>query len=211
MNQKNLIAIVVVAIIAFGAGFYASRASVPMKKIGDKPAANTFEAGWQAAKDRLKQTGMAPMMDESMQISSASGQVSAVNGDKISVKINPLEPLADPDLDERTIEINENTKIYQLSEKNQEQYRKETEEFEKKIREQIANNSKPGEMPTVAASPVMPPELFVKTEIKLSDIKIGSQINVVSAGQDIKNAKSFTASEITVQPQVQSAVPAVTE
>lgn len=206
MNQKIFIAMIAVAAIFFGLGFYFDRSPVLTQK-GD----NTFRAGWQAAKDRLKQTGFAPMMSENMEISSVNGEIKEVKNNQISVQINALEPLADPDLDNRIIEVNENTKIYQLSEKDQEQYRKEMLEFEKKIKEQMEKIVQPEEMPAVSANPITPPDMFVKKEIKSQDIKIGSQANITAVEKDIKNSKKFIAAEITIQPFAPILAPAANE
>lgn len=206
MNQKTFIAMIAVAAIFFGLGFYFDRAPVSMNK-GD----NTFRAGWQAAKDRLKQTGFAPMMSENTEISFVSGEIKEVKNNQISVQINALEPLADPELDNRIIEVNENTKIYQLSEKDQEQYKKEMLEFEQKMKEQMEKIVKPEEMPAVSANPITPPDMFVKKEIKSQDIKIGSQASISAVEKDVKNAKKFTAAEITIQPSAPMPAPVVNE
>ncbi|MFH1255015.1 MAG: hypothetical protein V1667_00880 [bacterium] len=203
MNQKTFFSMIAVAAIFFGLGFYFDRAPVAVKK-GD----NTFQAGWQAAKDRLKQSSFMPMMNENMEISSVSGEVKEVQDNQISIKINPLEPLADPELDNRIIELDNNTKIYQLSQKDQAQYQKESEDFEQKMKQQMEKMVKPEEMPAVSANPITPPDMFVKKEIKAQDIAIGSQANVIAVEKDIKNAKKFIAAEITIQPSAPMAMPA---
>ena len=161
--------------------------------------ANTFQAGWDAAKKRLSDSGFAAPM-ANFEINNVSGQVTAVKDNDITLKIRPLEPLADPSLDERIVKVDANTKIYTLEQKDQAQYQKEMEDFNKKMQEQLKNPLEPGQAPTSPASAIMPPEFFVKKEASISDIKVGATISVIAADQDIKNAKQFTAAEIIVQP-----------
>jgi len=85
----------------------------------------------------------------------------------------------------------DNTMIYQLEPKDSKTYQQEMAEFSKKMQERAA---KPG----VQAQPLTPPEYFIKKESKLTDIKTGQQITVTAA-QDIKDVKEFTAAEISVQ------------
>ncbi|MBU1255792.1 hypothetical protein KKH35_02890, partial [Patescibacteria group bacterium] len=117
--------------------------------------------------------------------------VQEVKDNKIYLKIQPLTPLDDPELDNRIIETDDNTKVYQLVEKDQTQYQKESNEFNQKMQEQMNN------LETIA-EPIMPPEPFIKQEINFNEIQVGQQITVI-AEQDIKEIKQFKAVEIIVQ------------
>jgi len=161
--------------------------------------ANTYQAGWDAAKKRLTDSGYLPIIDN-MEIKNISGQVTAVKGSTVALKIRPLEPLADPNLDERIINVDSNTKIYILEQKDQAQYQSEMAEFNKKMQEQLKNPLEPGQAPIPPVGDVGPPEFFVKKEASISDIKVGMNINVIAADKDIKNAKQFSAAEINLQP-----------
>ena len=182
---KQIFTIIIIAIIFFGLGFYLSSIYKPVA--GD----NTFEAGWEAAKQRLSETGFMSLI-EGMEIKSVDGEVKQIQDNKISLKIRPLEPLADPDLDNRIVEVDQNTKIYKLVEKDQAQYQKEMEEFNRRMEEQMKN-------PEAVTELVVPPEPYNKEEISLADIKVGQRI-AVSAQENIKDKKQFKAVEITVQP-----------
>ena len=154
-----------------------------------------YQAGWNTAEQRLIETGFAPIMGiEDMEIRTVNGTVQEINNDKITLKIYPLEPLADSSLDIRVIEV-ANAKIYKFIEKNQEQFQKEMEEFEIKMREQAENsNSEIIDM----SEPLMPPEMFIKQIANLNDIKVGQQLTV-DTDIDIREAKQFKASKITIQ------------
>lgn len=159
---------------------------------------DTFQAGWDAAKKRLAESGFMPIMSN-IEIKSISGEVKAVGDKTVTLKIRPLEPLADPNLDERIIEVDANTKIYVLAQKDQALYQKEMAEFNKKMQEQMKNMPKAGEALAVPATSIMPPEFFTKKQASISDIKVGTTVNVVATDKDIKNTKQFSAAEISLQ------------
>ena len=175
--------IIIIALISFGLGFIGN---IYYKSTTD----DTFQSGWEAAKQRLEEIGYFPMM-EGMEITSVNGRVEEVKDNKISLKISPLEPLADSDLDNRIVEVDENTKIYQLVGRDMAEYQKETEEFNQRMQEQMAN-------PETMADLGEYPEPYTKEEISLADIEIGQQITVRTE-EDIKDTKQFKAIEITVQ------------
>ena len=183
---KQTITTIIIALVFFGLGFYSGR----LYPIGLK-GENTFEAGWQAAQERLSETGFMPPMIEGAEITSVNGEVKEVKDNRISLKISPLEPLADPDLDNRIVEVDEKTKIYRLIEKDPAQYQAEMEEFERKMGEEMEN---PEEIP----EPVVFPEMYQQEEAVLTDIEAGQQISVRTEG-DVKEVKQFRAIEIIIQ------------
>ena len=98
---------------------------------------------------------------------------------KISLKINPLEPLADLELNNRIVEIDSNTKIILHESRNDEEFIKEADAFEKGLSE---NEPMP----------------FIEKKGSLSDIKVG-EITTVTAQENIKDKKQFKAVEIIIQ------------
>ncbi|MFH1583175.1 MAG: hypothetical protein ABIB72_02555 [Candidatus Falkowbacteria bacterium] len=195
--KQTIIISLVVALVFFTLGYLIGSAKIsPTGQLAI--GANTYQAGWEAAKKRLADSGFGlPMAD--FEINNVSGQVTAVKGDAITLKIMPLELLADPNLDERIIKVDANTKIYVLEQKDQAEYQKEMEDFDKKMQEQINNMPAPGEIPASPVDAITPPGFFVKKEISISGIKVGDNISVIAADNDIKNTKQFTAAEINLQ------------
>ena len=183
MNKQTTI--IIIALIFFILGFVGNNIYNKQVK-GD----DTFQAGWDAAKQRLAESGFMPAMGD-MEIVSVTGEVIEVQGSKISLKINPLEPLADPELDNRIVEIDENTKIYQLIQRDQAEYQKEMEEFDRIMMEQMEN-------PEAMAELGQYPEPYTKEEASLDDIQVGQLISV-EAQENIKDIKQFKAIEITVR------------
>lgn len=197
--KKTIIISLVVALVFFILGYLIGGINVSSTgKI--TVGANTYQAGWEAAKKRLAESSYASLLGAKLEMKTVFGQVTALEGNAITLKIRPLEPLADPSLDERIVKVDSNTKIYVLTQKDQAQYQKEMAEFSKKMQEQIKNPPKPGQAPAVSDGTVRPPEFFIKKEASLADIKIGATISVVAVDKDIKNTKQFTAAEISVQP-----------
>jgi len=182
MTKQTITTIIIIALVFFGIGFSFANYY--------KPSDNTFQAGWEAAKQRLTETGFAPTID-GIEIISVRGVIQEIGDNKIYLKIQPLSPLADSELDNRIIEIDENTKIYELIEKNTYQYQKEMDEFNQKMQEQMNN-------PETITELIMLPESFVKQEINFNEIQVDQQITVV-AQEDIKDIKQFKAIEIMIQ------------
>ena len=135
--SKTITTIIITALIFFGLGYLVASRIITTTTQTTGP--DTFQAGWQAAKQRLAESGFAPPMLEGMEITSVSGEFKQIKNKQISLNIHPLEPLADPELDNRVIEVDTNTKIYQPIEKDREQYQKEMEEFNRKMQEQMEN------------------------------------------------------------------------
>lgn len=187
LKTKQIVTISVTAIIFFVLGM----AIPPGNTVSNLTGGGSFQDGWKAAEQRLAETGFAPMMGtEGMGIKSVSGEIKEIGNSKITLKIQPLSPLADKELDTRIIEVAD-AKIYQLIERDQTQFQKEMEAFSKKAKAQIDN-------PEMMAEPIFPPEMFIKQEISLDDLQVGQQI-MVTAQEDIKEAKQFKATEITLQ------------
>ena len=131
---------------------------------------------------------------EEMEITSISGEVQQIQGNKISLKISPLEPLADPSLDYRVVEVDEDTEFYRLLEKNEEQYQKEIEEFDQRTEGEMIGPE--GEV--TEAAEIAPPDSYTQEEISLADIEVGQRINVRTE-ENIKEVKQFKAVSVTVQ------------
>ena len=185
--KKSTIISLLVALIFFSLGYLVGGVSISSSR-----SSNTYETGWAAAKKRLADTGFYPVMNN-FEVRSISGEVKKIASNSLTIKIRALEPLADANLDERTIVVGADTKIYQLEQKDQATYQKEIEEFNKKAQEQ-AKNAVPGQ----AGESITPPEFFAKKTVALTDIKAGQQLTAVAA-DDIKNTKEIKALEISLQ------------
>ena len=199
-TKQILLSILITAFIFGSLGFYLNQPTEKYKfsasnKLKNNQEINnnqkdTFQAGWDAAKKRLVETGFAPEINNEIEVKMVTGEIMGIKDNKINLKINPLTPLADADLDDRIVLINKNSLIYKLVEKNQQKQEEEMKEFEEKIMKN-KNLNQEFESP-------MPPEFFNKEKIKISDIEIGQRVSVM-AQKDIKEVKEFTAEEIIIQ------------
>lgn len=191
---------IVVAIVFMIIGFFAAMKTNIAKDIFgargiddiEKAKKESFQAGWEAAKKRLAETGfyVEPISAEGNEIKNIDGQITEIQDDKITFKIRLINPFDDPELDYRITKPDELTKFYQLMRKDQSQYEKEIIEYEKKMQEQAKDSA--------IIQPITPPEEFIRKEISLNDLKVGQQI-IASSQDSIRFAKEFTASEIIVQ------------
>lgn len=194
-KYKLIVIIVITALISFSLGLLTTSliASNQIKANQQK----FFQAGWQAAKERLNDSGYYPQVN--MEIKNLSGEIKSISDNKISLKIHPLEPLANPDLDNRLVVVDNNTKIYKLGAKSQVEYQKEVTEFNKQIQGINNNSTKPESL--------TPPQYFNKIPASSTELKVGQMITVL-ANQDIKNLKEFTAVEISLQSILMPTIPA---
>lgn len=196
---KNVIIFLIAAVVFFGLGFGASFFLVRMKCPGaittgasDEKVAreNTFAAGWEAAKERLVETGAVRMPDAGAEITAVNGTIEAISGNKVAVRIiKPLEPLADPELDTRDVVIGDDTEIFRSVKKDQERYKKERDEFygNEDVLEKINTPDFPA-----------PPDPCLAEKIGADELAAGQKALIEAAG-NIKNEKQFTATRIVVQ------------
>ncbi len=147
---------------------------------------NTYQAGFDAAKKLTLESPMGAMLHTPDDIRGISGTVAAISGNRITIRTQSVNPFEDPSLSERTVVVVNDTKIYKLSQKAPKVMQSEIEAFMKTMQT--------GKSGTVAT----PSEPFTRTKISVSDITVGDIVNV-TAIENIKTMKEFSASEIQVQ------------
>jgi hypothetical protein len=148
---------------------------------------DTFAAGWASAKQRLVSTGNFQGVGNDSEVKSISGAVKKVENNIITIKSVPLGPLSDPNLDERYIEVNKDTKITAFIKKSNEQIQREVIEQQKNGKEQQIHN---------ADNAVGVGEYYSETE-SVNQIATGNHV-IVYSDQGIGDKKEFIAKEITV-------------
>ena len=198
-TKQFIILAVVVALIFTSFGFWFRGIFIPNSKttrqsICDQQQRN-LEPGLKAAYQRLIQRGQALIavrgygFKESKNI---GGQIKKIEKNIIVLRVDPVNALADPQLDIRNILISKNTKIYKQVEKSSEEREKDIKIFDQKMKKFSADIQNKNIIPP------LPPNPFKKIEIKLSDLQVGDKI-IVNAYQDIHNQKEFCALEIVLQ------------
>lgn len=188
MSKKTqLIILIFIAVIFFTFGYVFSflRNNISVNNN------DTFKAGWEAAKNRLIEGGF--VRTNNLEVRQVFGEIKEINGDKITLNIRPVEPLADKSLDTRVIVIGQATKIYNLEMKDSKEYEAEVNAYNK-----ITPDKRPADIP----------DSFKKSEISLSDLKVGQMISA-QAGENIKEVKEFNVIEIDyTKPVVPFTAPA---
>lgn len=202
MQRRTILVMLTTLIIisSFSLGIFAGT------RIGQKAGLSnpndTYQAGWNAAKARLSQSPMGMAIPGDMEIKNVSGSIQEINGNKLVVKINPLELLADPALDIRTIVVDENTKINLAIQKDQVKFQKEMEVFQEKMAQAQVQATSTDPLvpadPMDMTNPILPPMPFESKSISSSELKAGQQISVIAI-ENIKDKKEFTASQIDAQ------------
>jgi len=182
MNKK--IVIVVFFIASFFAGFFWGKVVTESKR----DLNDTFDMGWDAAKKRLNETGFLQDIDRNIVAKAITGTITSVGQNKFTVKIAPLEPIADPDLDSRIVEIGNNTEIYKIVEKDRQKYRQEIEEFKKNNQELMIGSE----------FDILKPSMYTQKEATSKEL-MKNQIVIVRTSEDILNKKQFIAQEIIIK------------
>ena len=154
---------------------------------------NSFQSGWDAAKERLSQSHMGMVIPAGTEIKNISGTIQKIDGNKLTLKINPLEPLSDPNLDTRIITVDSSTKIILAVQRDQALFQKEMQDFQDKMKQPPVQTD-PSQLPTQ----ILSPKSYDNRDINLADLKENQQI-AVSANENIKDKQEFTAVQIDVQ------------
>ncbi len=201
MIKKTILFIFI--LIIFGIGVITGPA-LNFNKKSNNGTSNSFKAGWDAAMKRFKENGIGPMIDNEIEIKNLQGRIEEIKENKINLKLSYINPLSDPDLDVRIIEIDK-AKIYKMEQKDQETFQKEIDEFNKKIK--ITEKTSITSSPSIQElTPLLtPPNILVKKEISAADLRVGQQITVTSQN-NIKNSKNFSAEEIVIESIIEPGV-----
>ncbi|MCF7815522.1 MAG: hypothetical protein K9M10_02035 [Candidatus Pacebacteria bacterium] len=157
----------------------------PLQQEESRSPESYYQEGFDAAKKRVLDSNLGSVFITSDDIRSVSGNVTEIKENLISVRVNSLSPFEDPELNERIIVIGPNTKILALVQKSQEVMRAEMEAFA------VATSS------IGATSLPTPPTPFSLIPTEVSNIQVGNLITI-TAIENIKDIKEFTASEIQV-------------
>ncbi len=180
---------VAIFVIGFVIGTLASSLIINQNTPAGITGDNTYEDGWNAAKARLAASSQfGVMMSTQSEVMTLRGVVESVSGDKINIKINPLEPLASPTLDSRVVVVTSATKITRIVQPDQKTFQKEMEAFKKSMQTAPQKG-------TVIKPPEQQPH--TKQDAILVDIKVGDTI-IATAVENIKEIKEFTAIEIQI-------------
>lgn len=142
---------------------------------------NGFSAGMDNARAILAKSGIIPASPE--KITSISGTVKSVDGNKIVIAANPISanPLEDRGPAERTIIANDKTKISVMTPYTADEFSAAMQKFNEEAR---------------AGKPSVPPSPYKEISASIDDIKMTMTITVTS-DENIKTASQINASAIS--------------
>lgn len=149
----------------------------------------SYQAGFDAAKKIVAESQVGNMLRTPDDIRTISGTVTAINDSRITMHAQSTDPFEDVSLADRVVLVKDATKIVKISYKNVKVFQAEMDAFTKAV--QTAESK--GE--TFTASP---PEPFTRTSVDIASVAIGDTISV-TAEENVKTMKEFTASEIQIQ------------
>lgn len=207
MDKNNIgiifVIIIVIFAVAFGLGYSVGnngKAKTSMNN-ANKPYESmdtsklSFEDGWNAAKQKLEESGLFP--SDSENIKALSGQVTKTNGNRFEITstYEVRNPLADIAPEKRTITVGPSTEIILQLRKDAETLEKERQEFEEKLKELQ-------DLPPEERNPenFTPPERFIEQTGSADDIETGVNIIIQAIeGENIQYSESITPSKIIIQ------------
>ena len=176
-------AVIVGILVGAGASF------VYFKQAPVSDTNNSYQAGYDAAKKRVLDSSIGAMLHTPDDIRTLPGVVTAVSGNRITINTKPMNPFDDPALDERIVVVTTDTKIFKLSQKDPKVFQAEMDAFTKKM-----------QGGKVSPQGLIPPDMFIKAQVSVTDITVGNTVSV-TAKQNIKSVKEFSASEVQIQQE----------
>ena len=185
-NISFLIIAITFFVLGGGLGYFIFNKNCPMP---DKK--NTYTDGWQAARERLENLGIIVPLDKKAEIKRLNGVINNIEDNKLTLKIIPIEPLADPDLDNRQVIVDADTKIFQVALKNQEEYDSELKEYK-------ANYPNYKDLVNTDDFPT-PPTRIENQLVSVGELLIGMRV-IINSDKNLVSAKEFKAKEIIIQP-----------
>ncbi len=178
--------------IAFLIGAFAVAFADPYLPASISNAKKGYQAGFDAAKTLVENSSLGSFFQTPADVRMLSGTVTAINGNRITFHIQSTNPFDDPTLADRVASIDASTAITMQTRKDQKTYQ--------------AGISALVQVHTVAASTtaaIISP--FVTTSASISDIKVGTSVNV-SAAENIRSLGEFTASAIQIIPPIRMSI-----
>jgi hypothetical protein len=183
--SKALWILLIIAAIggAFVGGYSIDKQTAPVTVAA--PGNAGFDAGYEAAKKKIEDSGIVP--PTSAQVLAVSGSVTAVSGNSVTINANPvsINPLEDQGPSIRVITVTSTTEINIKVALTNAEFQTALGQFTKD---------------SAAGKQVAPPDPFRTVKGSLSDIKVG-MIITATAETDVRDAESITATNIDAVKQ----------
>lgn len=143
-----------------------------------------YQSGFNAARTLVENSSVGKFLATPDDVHTLTGAVTAVSGNRVTIHLQSANPFDDPTLADRTIIVDASTTVTKLIPVDPKVLQAEMSNF-------IATTQ------GTTTSTKEPPASFTATDASVASIEVGDSINV-SAPENIKSMKEFTASSITI-------------
>ncbi|MFA6502736.1 MAG: hypothetical protein WCT45_00575 [Candidatus Paceibacterota bacterium] len=185
--QSPLNKLPLMLVVAFVAGGIVGAATDPYLPAALSNAKKGYEEGFASAKRLVEESQYGNLFRGPEDVRYVAGTVTAVEGSRLTLRVQAPNPFEDPALAERTVLITTNTKVVKFVPKDEKAYQAELATFTKSAESKVAG--------------AVPPAPFTRVVLDASSVTADTVV-VATASYNIKDAKEFQASEIQVQPKV---------
>lgn len=182
--MAGLLGLLIGAVTGYGAGRVSTGTPLNPLSGSGETRSGSYQQGYDAARKKIEDAHLfPPTPTEALKL---TGAVKSVGTDSLTVNValgtmNPLDEIKAPA--ERKVAVTKDTKLSRQAPKSPTEMQKDFEAFQKAVLE--------------GALPSAPPSSFKTEPITLADIKAGDTVTL-TAGHDILNEASFTATEIVL-------------
>lgn len=180
-SSKSILLIV----IAFLVGGIVGVAADPYLPVSLSNAKKSYTAGFSAARKVVEESRYGNYFRSPDDVRLLSGIATAVNDNRITLRLSSDNPFDDQTLNERSVIITADTKIVKLVAKDSKTFQAELAEFNK--------------TPQTGSAP----QPFTQVAVGAQDIKTG-ELLTVTASENVKMMKEFSATEIRVELNMMS-------
>ena len=199
--------IAVIAAISFSFGYYRGSQrtfsnNLEQKGVDIATTDNSFDAGWEAAKQKIEESGI--IRNSNIPITTLKGSIQSIADDNTSFVIQTQyrvrNPLANQPPEVRTIIVNEDTQYISRIEKSRDQLLEERDVYQRE-RNELRAKAQSGEF-------VLPqqPERYTEEEVDFTSLNLNKQIIIRSVDQeDIGHLETITAGIIYIMEDKPSA------
>ena len=186
---KYLLVLVLGMIFGVALGIFIDPTLSPSFSNYKKGNAEGYMAGFNSAKEIVERSTVGGFFKSQKEIRNISGTITAIKENVLTVHSQEINnPFDGKSITDRNVTVATSTKIFEIKNKTEAEYKLEVAEFlKKKYPKEVADN--------------LYPVPYNRISIDLSTLKVGSLVAVVSL-ENIKNVKDFTAIEVQLQPSL---------
>jgi hypothetical protein len=183
-SSKNVLLILAMALFIVALSLVILSSLTPTQRKSLSLTGGSYADGYNAARDQAMKLGMPGLIAETKM---ASGKVTAVNGDKITIETNFfVDEKVDGVGSSRTVTLAPNGKVTLQTQLKPEEMGKKNEEFQQALKSFDGKGNPP-----------TPPSLFEQKVGKISDIAVGDML-MIQSDSNVRLEKTISATQMNV-------------